>query len=528
MRKALPQARLGGGRKITIPAPIGGWNASDALAAMPATDAVYLDNFFPQTSDVTLRKGYQVFATLPADTGGSPHNIKSLLGYKSTAGSAKVFAACEDGIYEVTSGGAIASPSTVVTGNQVEAVNITTSGGSFLWCCNGVDKSRYYNGSAWTLLDGASVPALTGVTSTSIAHVNLFKTRLIFCLNNSLSFYYLPVNSVAGAATEFPLGAIFRKGGYLMASATWTIDGGDGADDLLVLMTSEGEVAVYKGIDPDDPTTWGLTGVYYLGKPLSRRCFQRIGGDVLVMTVNGVYPLSKSLLSVAIDRQSAISYKIQRAYNDYVQSYQTVFGWQMTLFPEATMLLVNVPLLDDTTRNVIASYQFVMNTTTGAWCRFTNQNAQAWLAFNGSLYFAAHNVVYKAWNGSQDLSGDIIGKGKAAFSYLGSRGYTKQINLVRAIVTSTAPFQMQFGIDVDFSTGTDFSAAKSYLDNVSVWDEAIWGQSRWSGGQSIAKWESIPAAIGGAAAIRLRIKSSAGTMAWTATEAIATTGGVFG
>lgn len=38
-------------------APIGGWNARDALGDMDVKDAVILDNFFPGSTDVSLRKG---------------------------------------------------------------------------------------------------------------------------------------------------------------------------------------------------------------------------------------------------------------------------------------------------------------------------------------------------------------------------------------------------------------------------------------------------------------------------------------
>ena len=41
----------------SFPAPVGGWNARDALAEMKPTDAIYLDNWFPRTSYVEIRGG---------------------------------------------------------------------------------------------------------------------------------------------------------------------------------------------------------------------------------------------------------------------------------------------------------------------------------------------------------------------------------------------------------------------------------------------------------------------------------------
>jgi hypothetical protein len=52
------QAKQNTAQTASIPAPIGGWNARDSLAAMAPTDAVQLVNWFPTPTDVTMRRGY--------------------------------------------------------------------------------------------------------------------------------------------------------------------------------------------------------------------------------------------------------------------------------------------------------------------------------------------------------------------------------------------------------------------------------------------------------------------------------------
>ena len=74
--------------------------------------------------------------------------------------------------------------------------------------------------------------------------------------NDTLSAWYLPVDSVGGAATEYDLSGIFRLGGYLLAGGTWTMDAGEGVDDYWIAVTSEGEVVVYQGTDPSSANTW--------------------------------------------------------------------------------------------------------------------------------------------------------------------------------------------------------------------------------------------------------------------------------
>jgi hypothetical protein len=73
---------------VTVAAPIGGWNARDALGAMDPLDAVTLQNFWPGTNSVILRNGYTKHAT------GFPSTVESLMPYSSGTAN-KLFAVSE-------------------------------------------------------------------------------------------------------------------------------------------------------------------------------------------------------------------------------------------------------------------------------------------------------------------------------------------------------------------------------------------------------------------------------------------------
>ena len=511
----------------SLPAPVGGWNARDPIASMPPTDAIFLDNFFPRPGDVILRKGSSQYATLP--TG----RIRSLLPYNKADGTTKFFAADDSGLYDVTNGGTVSVVASAATNGAWESVNISTAGGHFLWCCNGVDKSRYYNGTTWTVLDGGSSPALTGITSENITHVSLHKSRLYLVGKNSLSFWYLPVNSVAGAAAEFPLGAIFRHGGYLVATGSWTLDGGNGPEDYFVAVTSEGEVAIYSGIDPSNAATWALQGVYMIGRPIGRRCLINFGGDLLLLTVRGLFPLSKALQSATVDVRSAVSDKILNAWTEYADAYKGLFGWQPILCPELSSLWVNVPIRYDAANGVIDGYQFVLNTQTGSWCRFTGMSAECWAYREGRLYFARHNKVYLAWEGGSDVDGAPIQAAvKTAFLYPAGRGNTAQVKLVKPIFsTNGSGVNFQLGIDHDYTQNELSSGQVTYLQDGSFWDQATWDQSYWENNDFnlstlIAQWKSISHYPGRALALRLRLSSKGVSMAWTATDFVLQKGGM--
>ena len=62
---------------ITVPAPIGGWNARDSLGSMAVEDAVTLTNWWPGTNSVILRNGYTKHAT------GMTGQVESVMTYAS-------------------------------------------------------------------------------------------------------------------------------------------------------------------------------------------------------------------------------------------------------------------------------------------------------------------------------------------------------------------------------------------------------------------------------------------------------------
>lgn len=505
----------------TLTAPVGGWNASDSIADMKPTEAVYLDNFFPRASDVQLRKGYRQHAQLPDGL-----ETRTLIGYKSSSAIAKLFAATNNGLYDITNGQAPVL-AIATTNGEYQSTSVVTAGGSFLIAVNGVTDALQYDGTTWKVLNAGSTPAITGFASNLITNVSKFKTRVILCKKDSLSFWYLPNNAIAGAMTEFPLGAVFQKGGYLMATTTWTLDGGEGPDDYFVAITSEGEVVVYKGTDPSSATSFALVGLFQLAKPMSRRCFVKLDADTAVITQAAIYPLSRALGKAATEgKEVTLTRKIQRAYSDFAQTYSALYGWQITLFPEASMLVVNVPILNYTARNIIYSYQFVMNTMTGAWCRFTGMHSEVWLAFDGKLYFALHNVISEAWTGASDKGAAITAICKTAFSSLGSYS-NKHVKMVRPIIQADGPVTLTLGIDTDFADNTQQTSKVPYLQSLSIWDEARWNENKWNGSSlTISRWQSVNSKLGRTAALRLRTEAKDVTMTWIATDFLVERGGL--
>lgn len=501
-------------RTASSPAPVGGWNARDPISAMKPQDAVWLENFWPGTADVSVRKGAEYHAT------GLATKVDSLLAYSSPT-QQKLFAATPTAIYDVSSAGAVGAPLKAISNGRFCHAHFTVAGGTYLLAVNGVDDLQAYNGISWQSINSSTVPAITGINTSEFDNINIFKRRVWFIQKNSMSAWYLPVNLIAGTAAEFPLGQLFKFGGHLVAMASWTIDGGDGVDDYAVFITSEGEAAVYKGSDPTSSTDFQLVGVYFIGEPVGRKCFVKYGGDVLLITQIGLFPLSKAFLSATLNRSSAISDKIDLIFSQSASAYGGNYGWCGEVFASDNILLINVPV-----QEAYLSKQLVMNTITNAWALFTGWDAFCWEVWEEELYFGGNGYVAKALIRDSDFGENISALARPAFNYFGSAS-GKHFKLVRPILRTNGDVSVNLGLDVDFEDSDILSTIDTSSPLTFEWDSAVWDTALWGADFSIQKdWRTVFVKQGFCASLRLRIAAKGVTVSWSSTDFLYQKGGV--
>lgn len=490
-------------RSTSLPPPTGGWDTREALADMPEDHAVIMDNWFPSTDKVTLRRGFDEHAT------GMSGAVESLLEYTPTTGSGELFACNGGSIYDVGSAGAVGTAvATGFSNDRFQQVQIGTAGGQFLLIMNGDDTPKTYNGASW------ADAAITGPTQANLIWCNLHQRRLWFGEKNSLSAWYLAVNSIAGAASEFSLAGVAKLGGYIMAMGTWTRDSGDGQDDVAVFLTSEGEAIVYSGTDPADAATWALVGVFRIGKPIGRRCIIKAGADLIMVTQDG-FVATSSILSMdrSQSERVALSAQINKAVNDAVRSHGTLFGWQPFIYPRGTMLIFNIPQSSTT------AYQYVFNTITGAPCRFTGINALCWGMLNDEPYFGgSHGKVYKFDFGESDNGSAINGDCLPAFSYFRSPSMKKAFKLVEPIFESAGDPNAALDLNVDFQVGRPSGVPAASVVSSARWGVSKWGVGTWgTAGQIYRGWRGVRG-VGRSAALRVRVSTTSSRPSWVATN----------
>lgn len=475
----------------SIPPPIEGWDAMSPVQAMSPKRAVKLINWFPQLSWVELRKGALRHATLPVD-----EPVESVMSYQGPSTTA-LFAAAADAIYDVTAGGRITvADVTGLTNARWQHINFAATAGDFLYLVNGADDPQYYDGTTW------AVPTITGsgIDATTFINITSHKGRIWFTIDGSSDAAYLAPDSIQGTATKFPLGGNWTLGGYLVAAVSWSIDGGNGPDDYLVFLSSRGQVSVYSGTDP--ASDFSLVGTYYIGPPVGRRCFTKVGADVAIVSIDGVVPLSKAL----IFERSAISKVtmtalIQRVVNESTRLYKDNFGWQLISYPRGTRAILNVPVVENETQE-----QYVMNTLSGAWCRFTGQNAVCWELHGDDLYFGGNTgVIYQGDRSSTDDNVAISYDMQLAFNYFGSKGMQKRWTMCRPLLTTDQTVSPGIAFNVDFQDNAPINTSSTPALPSALWDAALWDNSQWASGIiTQSNWISV-SGIGYCASIRMTL-----------------------
>lgn len=473
-----------------IPAAMGGINAVDGLTAMPPSDAIFLNNLVPSTYGLRVRTGYTEWATSVGS--GGVRTIIPFIG--SSSSFDRMFGCAQDGIYDCSSSGAIGaaeisfatSDATSGYGSWVNFVN--DAGAYFCLYCDETNGYYVYTSATdtWAKITlGAGATQISGVDPANLAYVMIFKKRVWFIEKNTNNAWYLSTNAIYGAATQFNFGNKFRHGGTLQALYSWTVDGGAGIDDLLVAVSTGGDVIIYKGTDPATATDWFQQGSWFIGAtPAGRRIAGSFGGELYLLSVYGLIPATKLISGALIQQENvALSRKITPLISQEMFNSRSTLGWEVKLVSTENLILVSTPK-----RTGYDYKQFVQSINFQGWSNYLDIPYYTGEEWKGEFYIGASDGTIYIHTGNLDgvtLDGltysEISSSALQAFNDHSSSGLYHRAQFVRPVFLSQQPPAFNIQIRYDYNLDPYITPPNSLFGSGTVWDTGVWDVALWLG-----------------------------------------------
>lgn len=493
----------------TISAPVRGWNTRDPLDQMDPTYAVKMVNAFPDDGFVRTRKGFIQHCQITDNTA----DVNTLVELPLADGTQKLIACAGTRFYNVTtSTSAILGP--VITNSTWQHVIMNNR----LLLYNGDDAPQMYDGTTW------SQPTYNGQTHTlapsTLIQGCVFKSRIYLVQKNSAYVWHGQLAEFEGQLKRIDFSYLLQRGGRVKFVASWSRDTGVGLQDYFVIVSSEGEVLLYQGSDPEDANDWSIAGRFFLPKPVAgHRGYLGLGSDLLIIHKAGITPLS-ALLAAGNDSSFAtITSNINQAFLAAAQDYGDSAGWNAAYHSSAKTVYFNIPIPN-------IAQQFILNSERGAWAQYTGMAANVWASFQNKIMFgSANGKVFQAETGTLDNGAPIKSEVHVAYNYFRDRARIKRFTLIRPHIKSAPGESFSIGIDTDFRevalTYTTQSSEVSYNWNAGLWNLALWSAAKIRGEDAYSL-----TAFGRCASISFGFESTAGPYEFFAAAITYETGGL--
>lgn len=509
-------------------APVAGLDVTQTLVAADPNTAITLENLIPRVYGCELREGYSQWAT------GLGGEVRTLMPYNSPAGI-KLFAAASNGsIYDVSAPSQV-PPTPIYTHPTSDtlgewyAINFITGGVNYLLSVSAGEGYHVYDGNTWVeVTQGAGAGQINGLNPALFAYIFAWKGRVWFLRKDSAIAYYLPTGQIYGTVTPFDFGPFMEKGGPLSLAINWTVDGGNGIDDKLVLIGLEGDVLIYGGYDPADASKFAKQGRYYIGHlPIGRRCACEYGTDIAILSEKGLCFLSELLRGQGFFSNAPIAQRVNSALAQEISKRMTQRYWELVFLPHEQLIIINTPT------SSAEDVQWVYEVNTKAFCTLAGMPMLTVAAFDRETFFGdSDGNVWLGFDGSSDGSvgnvrgADLEGTVVSAFLPFGEPFRKKIFLMARpAFLAPIAP-----AIKVAMNADWSFIAPKGSPqftppEGSSLWDSGIWNQTVWNGSeQSYAAWVGVEGE-GFYGALSMKVRGEPGTtfVSW---QLLAMPGGV--
>jgi hypothetical protein len=326
-----------------------------------------------------------------------------------------------------------------------------------------------------------ALPVVDTTTKIMVGTVN-FKGRAFYWTTGVCGFWYASAGAFQGTLTYFPLDLVFHRGGSLSLIVTWSRDNGDGVDDLCAIVSTNGEALVYQGTDPGSALTWSLVGRFSIGKPLGVRAHGKLASAEILLTSDGFMSMDEAISNQRAQELQTFGGKIVLAANFAATAYGTNFGWESTHYPRGQMYIVNVPL------TATQFEQYVRNTSTGAWCRFTGWNSCTFCVYGERLYFGtpdgrvvlADTSQFDSIWGFGDDGVEVLRKATQAYARFNGGGKS-QLTGVQIVSNAIYPSKVATNVFQDYQPRNVPPPRAAPESTVATWDVSDWDAVYWAG-----------------------------------------------
>ena len=530
---------------MRYPAPVGGVDTRIALGSNDLNHCIYTYNLMPQELGMTVRQGYREWALDVENSVESGLGVHTLIPFEAiAAGSAgnKLFAVTNEGIWDVTAYDtapvkvAIFSVTSADAGYGTYTHYVNQAERDVLFYADNLNGLWEYD----AVTELWSVPlGVTGITLSEVNFVVNHKNNVWFGLRDSTVGYYLPILASSGAVTPQYFGDKFKHGGALRGLFSWTVDGGNGVDDIFVAVSAAGDVIMYVGAGPD-ASDWGMKGVYYIGPvPNTPRFGSEQGGELYLLSAYGLVSMNEllqgvdtsTLLADAVGHNN-ITVKIASLIRAKMKDYINDSGWDVSLIPSEGGMLITTPF------NGTNHIQYYFNLATKGWGIWRGVPMTCFTDFDNAVFFGtAGSDIYKmdvavdnavinppnpAFNG-EDIQFSIL----TAFSNMGIDGVYKRTHLIRPDFVSTQEPSHTSLMRYDFNTeeGVEDPTRQVVTSPVGIWDLDDWDAAVWGSTDGVT-FPSMAGAWGygryGAIATRGSSRTNTNLVGW---DVIYTSGG---
>ena len=488
---------------VRYPAPIKGMDIRKAIGTDDLEHCVYTFNLCPFEYGLRVRKGYREWQ-IGADVsvGAGVHTLIPFDSIQDGGAGDKLFAVTNEGIWDVTV--VAAAPVLAATfvdqdpdaGYGTFTHYVSQAEVDVLFYADNINGLWSYDALTEVWSTGGVISGGSDIADADVKFVMSHKNNVWFAARNSTIGYYLPILSNTGAVVAQHFGDKFKHGGTLEGLFSWTVDGGDGVDDILVVVSHAGDVILYTGSGPDE-ADWGMKGIYFIGEvPNTPRFGTEQGGELHLLSAIGLTSMSDLLKGVdtaalqADIEGAGMAYKIAGLIREKMKNTINLRGWGVAIIPTEGGVLISVPTIGSD--NPI---QYYYNLATRGWGVWRGVPMECFGEWEDSVFIGTtDNRVLKMdvsvdnalltptdppKNG-EDIKFSIL----SFFSSMGSDGIYKRVKLIRPDFISQIPLahSSQARYDFDVGEGSNFQLRPPIpelfnLWDVGEWDVALWGSS---------------------------------------------------